>query len=171
MRDLAPDLRAFALVGGGEGLIQQDQAVGGHLVHDRAHPAQLLVELAALEARVLLAPEMGEHARSDVGSKRLGRHEHAALHHQVGEPEASQEGRLATPVGPGDDEEGLAVRVDVVADDPSRNAQAQADVVQPPGEECWRSARLRLGPADRLALAGERLGQVEAADVERGLRP
>ena len=63
--DLARDLRALALVGRGEGLVAEQQAARPDPVGDVAHPAELLVELAALMRRVFFALVVREHAVAD----------------------------------------------------------------------------------------------------------
>jgi hypothetical protein len=60
--DLARDLGAFALVGRGERLVTEQDGLRRDLVGDLAHPAQLLIELAALHGRVLFAPVVREDA-------------------------------------------------------------------------------------------------------------
>src|SRR5207247_416503 len=82
-------------------------------VGDGAHPQEFLVELAALHRGVLFALEVREDAADGRGGESPGRDEHSALHHQMGHPEAAQEGRLATPVRAGDHDEVDAVGGDV----------------------------------------------------------
>ena len=59
--------------------LHSSSAARRDLVGDLAHPGELLVELAALHRRVLLALVVGEHAVADVGAQRLGGDEHAGL--------------------------------------------------------------------------------------------
>jgi hypothetical protein len=75
--DLAGDLRAFPLVGRGEGLVAQQQAAGPHPVGDGAHLVKLLIQLAALHRGVLLAFAVREHPGADTAGQFRGRHEHA----------------------------------------------------------------------------------------------
>ena len=66
---LTADLGSFELIGGLERLVAQQQAPGRDLVGERAHPRQLLVELAARHRFVLLPHEVGEHSGADRGRK------------------------------------------------------------------------------------------------------
>jgi hypothetical protein len=151
--DLAAYLRAFLLVGGRERLVGQQQAARPELAGDVAHPAQFLVQLAVLHGRVLFPLEVGEDALADAGRVRLGRHEQAALHHQLGQAQAAQKGGLAALVGPGDHDEPLAIGVDVVADGPAREPQAQDRIVE--AARGQGQLLLRAGVGDR---AGGRFG-------------
>src|SRR3990172_7099179 len=127
--DLPRDLRTFSLVGRSERLVEQNDAVRGHVVDDRAHSAELFVQLPALHAGVFFPLVVRKDAIADIGTERLGRHEHAALHHQLGKSDASQERRLAAPVGAGDHHEQFIIGGHVVADDPLLHAQTQAEIV------------------------------------------
>jgi hypothetical protein len=101
------------------------QAIG-----DVVHAAELLVELAALHRGVLLALEVGEEAVHDAGLELRGRGKHAALRHQLSEPQASEKGRLAALIGAGDDDQIFVVRLDVVADDSPVHVQGETDVIK-----------------------------------------
>ena len=61
------------------------------------------------------------------------------------------------------------IGVDVVADHGLIDRQRQAHVVQAGGGERELAGRPRLGQARRLAVGGESLAQVQAADVEPDL--
>jgi hypothetical protein len=91
---------------------------------------KLLLELAARHRRVLFALEVGEDAGAGVRAERVGADEHAGLHHQLRYADATQEGGFATLVGAGDDDELLAVGVDVVADDLRVEVEGERDVVE-----------------------------------------
>ncbi len=49
--------------------------------------------------------EVSENASAGVSPKGPGRNEHPALHHQLGQPHAAQEGRFSTLVGPRDEDQ------------------------------------------------------------------
>ncbi len=169
--DLAADLRAFLFVGGGERLVGQQQAARGELAGDVAHPAQFLVQLAPLHGGVLFPREVGEEARADAGGAGFGRDEQAALHHQLGQADAAQEGGLAALVGAGDHDEALAVGVDVVADGPARQPEAERRVVEAargPGQLLFGH---RYRDAHRLTGRGQGLTQVQGPDIEGQLGP
>ncbi len=169
--DLAGDLRTLALVGGREGLIAQQKGPVRDVAGYRTHPGQFLIQLPLLHRGVFLALEVREDPRAGAGGERLRRHEHPRLRHQLGQAQAAQEGRLSSLVSAGDHDQPLAVRVQVVADGPGLDAQRQADVIQTAGGQAGligapRGRAGRDGKADRLALGGKPLPQVQAADVE-----
>src|SRR5262249_62201042 len=89
---LPSDLGALPLIRRREGFVEQNHAVRAQPVDDLAHPAELLVELSALHFRILFALEMREEALADIGRERRRGHEHAALHHQLRQADAAQEG-------------------------------------------------------------------------------
>jgi hypothetical protein len=102
---------------------------------------------------------------------RLAGREHPALQHQLGQADTAQEGRLAALAGAGEQDQPLAVGLRVVADGPGVQVQGQADVVEPLAPEPGLARRHGLGEAGGLALAGQPLVQVQAADVEAQLGP
>ena len=112
---------------------------------------------------------------ADAGGERLRRHEHPGLHHQLGQAEAAQERRLSALVRAGDHDQLPAVRVQVVPDGPGvLEAQGQAGVIQAAGGQtgllgAGRRRADRVREADRLALGGQPLPQVQAAEVEAQL--
>jgi hypothetical protein len=138
---------------------------------DLAHPGEFLVELAALHRGVLFALVVREDTGAHAGAERLRADEHAALHHQVGEAEAAQQGRLSALVGTGDHHERLAVGIHLVTDDPVFEVERQADVVDALRGERELARWEHGGEAGRLAFLAEPLMQVEAAEIEGELEP
>ena len=122
-----------SLVGRRERLVAQQQGVRGDGVGDLAHPAEFFVQFAALHGGVFLPLEVGEDAVDDTGAQRPGRHEHAALQHQLRHPDAAQEGRLPALVRAGDHDQRSVIGVQLVAHDACLCAQRQTDVIQPVG--------------------------------------
>ncbi len=150
--------------------LQSRIAFGGDPVGDVAHPAQLLVELAALHRGVLLALVVREHAGADAGAERLRTDEHAALHHQLSEAKAAQERRLPALVGAGDHHQRLAIGIDLVANRAIVQDAASGRCRRGLPRSAQEARRgTRLGEAGRLALALEPPVQVQAAEVEREL--
>ena len=127
--DLGGDLGAFALVRGREGLIAKEERVRVNLSADRAHAPELFVELAARHRGVLLASKVGEDAAHDRSPEGLGGDGHSGLHHELCDAEAAQERRLPALVGAGDDDEGLAMGAQVVADHGLRGVEHKAGLV------------------------------------------
>lgn len=84
--------------------------------HDAAHPAEFLVQLAALHARVFLALVMGEDAVADVSPEPPCRDKHAALHRKLRQANTSDEGRLTALAGSCDHHQCLAVGVEIIGD-------------------------------------------------------
>ena len=165
-KDLPADLRSLALVRGGERFVAQEEAAGRDLLDDPSHPAELLLQLAVLHARVFLPLVVREDPSDDLGPEGLGGNEHSGLHHELRLSDCSHERRLAALVGPGDHHESLAVRPELVPDGSTGEVQAERCVVEPgrvqrpaPGDP-WG------GHAHRLSLPGDSFVEVEAADVE-----
>lgn len=136
------------------------------MIDDVAHSGEFLVQLAALHGGVLFAPVMREDGAADSAARGFRRHEHSALHHQLGKADAAEKCGLAALVRAGDDDHVLVVRIEVVADDPLPFGQRKADVIQ--AGECVPMLRRgdRLRKADRLADLQEPPVQVEAAEIE-----
>ena len=115
--DLVADLGSFALVGPGEGLVEQHEAVRADLVGDGAHAPELVVQPPAGHAGVLFPDEVGEDPAGHVRLVGLRGDEQPALHHELGHADAAQEGRFPSRVGAGDDDQRLPVGLHVVAHD------------------------------------------------------
>jgi hypothetical protein len=90
--DLAADLGSLALVGPGEGLVEQHEAARADLAGDGGHPPQLFVQPPAGHAGILFPDEMGEDPAGYVRPVGPGRDEQPALQHQLGHADTAQEG-------------------------------------------------------------------------------
>ena len=165
-----PQDRVDAEIGGRSREHRREAARRREMIDDRAHPLHLLVEFSALHRRVFLTLVVREETVAHAGPERLRRHEHPALHHQLGQPDAAQEGRFPALVRARDDHEQPGVGVDVVADDLALPGERQARVVQSPAREPPLAEQHRHGKASPLALFRELIVQIGATDVERQLR-
>ena len=103
----------------------QQQRVGFHFVHDLAHSAELFIQFSAFHACIFLAFVMREDAIAHFGSERSRRDEHPGLHHEVGKADAAQEGRFASRIGAGNDNDVLVTGIEVVTDDCFAHAQCE----------------------------------------------
>ncbi len=141
------------------------------LIDDGADALQLLLEFAGPHFRVLLAPEVDEEAAAEIGAVGSRRHEHAGLQHQLRHADRAQPCRLAALIGAGDEEQVLAVRVDIVADDGPVADQRQARIVEAACAMPALPARGQPGQAGGRPLGRQFLLQVQAAHIERQLGP
>lgn len=114
--NLLCDFRALSLVGGSEGFVEEDHGIRIEHAGQCAHPAELLVEFSARHTVVFLALVVREDAAHDIGLEFVRPHEQTRLHHELGNADASQEGRFATLIGARSDNQVLSMRFDVVAD-------------------------------------------------------
>src|SRR5271166_905861 len=167
--DLPRDFGPLPLVGRRERFVEKNQRTGLQVVDDRVHASELLVELAALHPRVLLALEVGEETVHDAEAELCRRREHAALRHQLREPEASQKRRLSPLIGARDNDQGLAVSCDIVADRALVCTQREANVVELAAREPEGLRFARVGKAERRLQFEKLFMEIETADVERQL--
>ena len=113
--DLAADVGAFALVGGGERLIAQQQAPGRTretvTLIRASSSSNLPPVMAGPSSRLKWVKTRGQ----TPAAKEPGGHGHAGLHHELGQARTAQERGLASPVGPCHHDQRLAVGAHVVA--------------------------------------------------------
>ena len=76
---------------------------------------EFFIKFPAFHGSVFFPFVVGEKAVADIGAERLGRHKHAALHHQLGQTDASQKSRFASLVGACDYHEVFIVSIHIVA--------------------------------------------------------
>ncbi|MCY1208354.1 hypothetical protein D9M72_199760 [compost metagenome] len=167
--DHARDLRAFPLVRRGERFVEQHHRVRRDFIDDGAHSFQFLVELSALHRGVFFPLVVRVQPLAQIGGKGRRAHEHAALHHQLGQADAAQERRLASLVGAGHDHQAAFPGIQRVGHHFLPHLQRQAHVVQFIEAVLPRSRSGGLGKADRPAQRRQPVAQVDAAHVERQL--
>src|SRR5579885_864343 len=81
--DLPGNLRAFPLVGRGKRLIKEYQGMWPKLSDDLTHATEFFIQLAAFHSHIFFPFEVREQALADIGTERLRRDKHAALHHHL----------------------------------------------------------------------------------------
>jgi hypothetical protein len=113
--DLMADLGSFALVGPGEGLVEQHQTVRPDLAGDGAHAPQLVVQPSAGHAGIFFPDEVGEDPAGGIRPVGLGGDEQPALHHELGHADAAQERGFPSRVGAGDDDQGFPIGLHVIS--------------------------------------------------------
>ena len=96
-----------------------------------------------------------------------GRGEHAALRHQLREPEAPQERGFASLIGARDDDQALAVGSDVVADRALVRGEREADVIELPARKSGSAELACLRKDEGRPELEQPSVKVETADVER----
>jgi hypothetical protein len=84
LRHLARDFGTLPLIRGRKGFVEKHHGARAEFPGDGAHPAQLLVQLAMPHRGVFLALVMGMQRAAHGPGVSRGRHEHAALHHELG---------------------------------------------------------------------------------------
>ena len=89
--DLVADLGSLALVGPGEGLVEQHEAMRPDLAGDGAHAPQLVIQPPAGHAGIFFPDEVGEDPAGRIRPVGPGRHEQPALHHELSHADAAQE--------------------------------------------------------------------------------